>query len=173
MKHLDGQPSPRIRSLEELVAHFKPFRAPPPPQPFPDQAEKTASTTQKSAAKAKPKQKTFTATITVTESTDSAGRKHYTASSSPITRLPEPAAGAAHDTSTWTTRRERMRKRHHAPSLQSAQPVLRIPMGIRGERIKKVYAISVKRQRKLKMKKHKYKKLMKRTRTLRRKLERN
>ncbi|KAF3931963.1 hypothetical protein ABW20_dc0102007 [Dactylellina cionopaga] len=34
-----------------------------------------------------------------------------------------------------------------------------------------MYALSVKRQRKLKMKKHKYKKLMKRTRTLRRKLE--
>jgi hypothetical protein len=33
-------------------------------------------------------------------------------------------------------------------------------------------AISVKRQRKLKMKKHKYKKLMKRTRLLRRKLDR-
>jgi hypothetical protein len=33
-------------------------------------------------------------------------------------------------------------------------------------------AISVKRQRRLKMKKHKYKKLMKRTRTLRRKLDR-
>jgi len=32
-------------------------------------------------------------------------------------------------------------------------------------------ALSVKRQRKLKMKKHKYKKLMKKTRTLRRKLE--
>lgn len=37
----------------------------------------------------------------------------------------------------------------------------------------KMEAISVKRQRKLKMKKHKYKKLMKRTRTLRRKLDRN
>ncbi|KAF2746203.1 hypothetical protein M011DRAFT_478201 [Sporormia fimetaria CBS 119925] len=35
-----------------------------------------------------------------------------------------------------------------------------------------VFAISVKRQRKLKMKKHKYKKLMKRTRLLRRKLDR-
>lgn len=35
-----------------------------------------------------------------------------------------------------------------------------------------MYAISVKRQRKLKMKKHKYKKLMKRTRLLRRKLDR-
>jgi len=35
-----------------------------------------------------------------------------------------------------------------------------------------IWAISVKRQRKLKMKKHKYKKLMKRTRNLRRRLER-
>jgi hypothetical protein len=35
-----------------------------------------------------------------------------------------------------------------------------------------MYMISVKRQRKLKMKKHKYKKLMKRTRLLRRKLDR-
>ena len=35
-----------------------------------------------------------------------------------------------------------------------------------------MHAISVKRQRKLKMKKKKYKKLMKRTRNLRRKLDR-
>ena len=34
------------------------------------------------------------------------------------------------------------------------------------------HAISVKRQRKLKMKKHKYKKLMKRTKNLRKKLDR-
>lgn len=40
-----------------------------------------------------------------------------------------------------------------------------------GLRRRKMYAISVKRQRKLKMKKHKYKKLMRRTRTLRRKLD--
>ena len=33
--------------------------------------------------------------------------------------------------------------------------------------------LSVKRQRKMKMKKHKYKKLMKRTRNLRRRLDRN
>ncbi len=40
-----------------------------------------------------------------------------------------------------------------------------------GSRRRKLYAISVKRQRRLKMKKHKYKKLMRRTRTLRRKLD--
>ena len=36
-----------------------------------------------------------------------------------------------------------------------------------------MWTISVKRQRKLKMKKHKYKKLMKKTRNLRRRLDRN
>ena len=40
-----------------------------------------------------------------------------------------------------------------------------------GLRRRKLYAISVKRQRRLKMKKHKYKKLMRRTRTLRRRLD--
>ena len=38
-------------------------------------------------------------------------------------------------------------------------------------RRRKIYAISVKRQRRLKMKKHKFKKLLRRTRTLRRKLD--
>jgi Mitochondrial domain of unknown function (DUF1713) len=51
----------------------------------------------------------------------------------------------------------------------------RIRQGPQGKSLgfqrRKLYAISVKRQRKLKMKKHKYKKLMRRTRTLRRKLD--
>ncbi|TGZ83375.1 hypothetical protein EX30DRAFT_394595 [Ascodesmis nigricans] len=47
------------------------------------------------------------------------------------------------------------------------EPVERV-----GGRTKGMYAISVRRQRKLKMKKHKYKKLMKKTRNLRRKIER-
>ena len=49
----------------------------------------------------------------------------------------------------------------------------REPSEGRQERMRKMFLISVKRQRKLKMKKHKYKKLMKRTRNLRRKLDRN
>ncbi|KAF3928715.1 hypothetical protein AA313_de0205884 [Arthrobotrys entomopaga] len=46
----------------------------------------------------------------------------------------------------------------------------RLQYSMRDKRLT-MYALSVKRQRKLKMKKHKYKKLMKKTRTLRRKLE--
>ena len=43
---------------------------------------------------------------------------------------------------------------------------------IRERRQEFLYAISVKRQRRLKMKKHKYKKLMRRTRNLRQRLDR-
>lgn len=50
----------------------------------------------------------------------------------------------------------------------------RIRQGPQGKSVwlrRRMYAISVRRQRRLKMKKHKYKKLMRRTRTLRRKLD--
>ena len=188
VKHLDGQP--RMKSLEDLVAQFKPFRAPPPPRPFVEQGEqklekKTTSPTQKSA-RGRAKQKTFTATITVTESTDANGQKTYSASSSPIVRLPDTAEQQEqrdqrdHSTtqqatsSQRTSRRDRMRRQKQLLYANTSNVIVyRIPTGLRGERVRKIFAISVKRQRKLKMKKHKYKKLMKRTRNLRRRLERN
>lgn len=49
---------------------------------------------------------------------------------------------------------------------------IRREMGELGVGLEERLAISVKRQRKLKMKKHKYKKLMKKTRNLRRRIER-
>ena len=176
-------------TLEEMVARFKPFRAPPPPQPFVEvlqdkSAEKKAATDGKKAAK--PKHKTFTATITVTESTDVNGHRTYSASSSPIVRLPDAenaasASGAADNETTAVQRTRRERVRQQAAAAAAAQQqdpksiewnVYRIPPGLRGNRVRGMYAISVKRQRKLKMKKHKYKKLMKRTRNLRRRQER-
>lgn len=69
---------------------------------------------------------------------------------------------------------------HYDPnaSILNPEPQRRIgrirqgPQGrVIGLRRRKLYAISVRRQRRLKMKKHKYKKLMRRTRTLRRKLD--
>ena len=60
-----------------------------------------------------------------------------------------------------------------SPSGTSSRPMSRRRVGIRQPTRTKqiIHAISVKRQRKLKMKKHKYKKLMRRTRNLRRKLD--
>ena len=190
VKHLDGVP--RLKSLDELVAQFKPFRAPPPPQPFPEMAQKLAAMDKKAArksARARPKQETFTATITVTESTDFNGQKTYSASSSPIVRLPDPTSRNQEQAAIREPGQRqrqpfltRMRARQSVStskqqllniSAPRSLPVRREPSGARQERMRRMSLISVKRQRKLKMKKHKYKKLMKRTRNLRRRLERN
>jgi type IV secretory pathway VirB10-like protein len=188
VKHLDGLP--KIKSLDELVAQFRPFKAPPPPQPFPDAPDQAKASDKKAAAKAstrgRPRQKTFTTTITVTESTDADGQKSYTASSSPIIRMPDPqpqtlSLPSASTRQPFLTRmyRRRLAQSRIGPSSFPQTPAgglavtRREPSGARQERIQRMYLISVKRQRKLKMKKHKYKKLMKRTRNLRRKLDRN
>ena len=173
VKHLDPtQAQTRLKSLEELVAQFKPFAAPPPPMPFVDAGliAGGAQQTKKAGAK-KEGRKTFTATITVTECTDANGQTSYTASSSPIVRLPEPeSTNSQHPP---RTRRQRIRQQqlYAAPRWQWS---IRVPpTGLRGQRVREsMLLISVKRQRKLKMKKHKYKKLMQRTRVLRRKLDR-
>lgn len=178
--HLDGAPSPRLKSLEELVAQFRPFRPPPPPEPFLDppqqkSTEKKASSAQKTA-RGRAKQKTFTATITVTESTDHTGQKTYSASSSPIVRLPEPENQEQNMSLPQGVRIRHDRMFRSVPqrkafASKTLSPIRHAPSAQRSERIK-MFLISVKRQRKLKMKKHKYKKLMKRTRNLRRRLDR-
>lgn len=207
VRHLDGNPMRfRQRSLEEVVANFKPFRAPPPPQAFPTEPANTKtapSSTQtkpsKSASKsAKAKNKSYTTTIVVTESTGADGQRTWSASSSPIVRIPDPES--ANTPSMREPRRpflERMRKRQsmylsqqvrqkreaqqqgNTSSSAAAKKVAASCSGrIRSVRApsaggrQRMLLISVKRQRKLKMKKHKYKKLMKRTRNLRRRLER-
>lgn len=187
VKHLDGMP--KSKSLDELVAQFRPFKAPPPPQPFPDSpevkaAEKKAS--QKPGAKGRTRQQTFTATITIEERTHDDGHKTYLASSSPIIRLADPpnSAPSMQEPTSRQPFLTRMYRRRLAqnraahtsfPRTPAGNPLIRRrePSDARQERIQRMYMISVKRQRKLKMKKHKYKKLMKRTRNLRRKLDRN
>lgn len=94
------------------------------------------------AEELEPQHRTYTAVLTVEESTHANGEVTYVTHSTPLMAQDQPA----------TRYLERMQMRYRD----------------RGE----MMAISVKRQRKLKMKKHKYKKLMKRTRVLRRKLDR-
>lgn len=174
VKHLDGPP--RMKSLDEMVAQFKPFQAPPPPEPFPEMkaAEKKKL--------AKPKQKRYATTIFLTESTSASGQTTYTASTSPIIQIPEEQTSIeepdmSHEPNTF---RERMQQRHRAYLVRregrmANSPGMHKPF-IRkapsAARMNRMLLISVKRQRKLKMKKHKYKKLMKRTRNLRRRQDR-
>ncbi|KAI4743617.1 hypothetical protein E4T50_06012 [Aureobasidium sp. EXF-12298] len=166
VKHLDGVP--RSRSLEDLVAQLKPFTAPQPPAPVNvEQQQRKARATPAPTVS----QKHFKTTITVTENKRSDGVTFYTASASP----PEPAAIKEGPSSTSTTPfKDRLRNRevnYIEKQLEQHRSDISI---LEGESSKgEMHAISVKRQRKLKMKKHKYKKLMKRTRNLRRRLDRN
>jgi hypothetical protein len=100
-----------------------------------------------------PQHRTYTAVLTIEESTDEHGEVTYMAHSSPLVQKDPPAVPSRyHFLERMNIRQERYRER-------------------KGEN--GMWAISVKRQRKLKMKKHKYKKLMRRTRNLRRRLDRN
>lgn len=98
--------------------------------------------------------KTYHALLTVEESKDENGDIQYTSYASGLV--------PAHEESTRPSFLERMRIR---------QRRYEDAMGRKSEE-NKIWAISVKRQRKLKMKKHKYKKLMRKTRNLRRRLDR-
>lgn len=95
-------------------------------------------------AAGEPQYRRYTTVITIDESTDANGEITYSAHSSPLQAEPS-----------------RFLERMQIRQMQSRM------------RENDMLAISVKRQRKLKMKKHKYKKLMRRTRNLRRRLDRN
>ena len=99
-------------------------------------------------------------TVNILESTDADGQTSYSASMSDVYEEPNPV-----DVTPRNPRQpflDRMRERQRRT----------FQIRVQGPCKRAWRLISVKRQRKLKMKKHKYKKLMKRTRTLRRKLER-
>lgn len=166
LRHLDAnQPQDIQINIQELAKTFRPFVPPPPPVPM-DTTQKATSKTQKAAAKRRrTTQKSYTTTLTILESTDPNGRKTYRAQTSPICEDPvkenttvidfPPASRQPFLSHMWERQRQLEKWRDNRPSKGTWR------------------AISVKRQRKLKMKKHKYKKLMRRTRNLRRKLDRN
>ncbi|KAF2397767.1 hypothetical protein EJ06DRAFT_532763 [Trichodelitschia bisporula] len=169
VKHLDGPP--RNLSVDKILSQFRPFRPPPVPQPF-NESESTTSVRKQKKARAKTsrsKRKSWSTTIIVTEYTTPDGQKTYAAASTPIVRVPVPGASPMIDPEVtprpsirqpflkrMQIRQQRLEDYRHVRYERSQQPVMRL--------------ISVKRQRKMKMKKHKYKKLMKRTRNLRRRL---
>lgn len=160
--HLDGLPQV---SIDQLMQQFKPFRPPPAPTPL-DQTTQPgqSSSTQENMLEAPVKQRSWSTAVVVTESTDASGQRTYSATTAPMVEIQVPAAETNQEMDDVEIRQpflERMRQRQNTY--------------IRHRENKgnpDMLAISVKRQRKLKMKKHKYKKLMKRTRLLRRKLDR-
>lgn len=179
-----------VPSLEQMARQYRPFHRPPPPVPMGDEFQnkdtQTAATETRADSKTSgvDKERTYSTTITIKEGTAADGQKTYTASASPII---EHRRGNAHSRSTEVQSapsRQPFLARMHARSAatdRSRQERVkafnqtwetRTQDGVGEEDSedlsKEMLLISVKRQRKLKMKKHKYKKLMRRTRNLRR-----
>ncbi|RKF62504.1 putative duf1713 domain protein [Erysiphe neolycopersici] len=131
-----------------MSGKYTPFNPPQPPQPL--SIIKTLGTRNTEAQENRPR--IYTAVLMVKESIDSNGDVTFTAQHSPLTA----------------------EEQYEIPN----HPPRRFKTQLAQYRVKKTtqaekQAISVKRQRKLKMKKHKYKKLMRKTRNLRRRLDRN
>ena len=163
VQHLDGPPQ---ATLEQLMARFVPFRPPPPPMPLGEAAEMQPTNNLVENVAATPAQITkraWSTAVVVTESTDASGNRTYSATTAPMVEIETPGAENAQEVEPEVRQPflDRMNKRQSTNNRN--RDALQRP---------DMLAISVKRQRKLKMKKHKYKKLMKRTRLLRRKLDR-
>ncbi|GFF50956.1 hypothetical protein IFM61606_04189 [Aspergillus udagawae] len=143
---LDGMNMSELRiSIEELTKRLRPFQPPPPPVPY-DEA-KDASAAEETSS--------FSTVLTIHESTYPDGRKTYQAHASPFVPTQD----------------------LEAPGAGENDSIIDIPHGSENSYIERLrdnntmHAISTRRRRKLKMKKHKFKKLLRRTRTLRRKLD--
>ncbi|KAM5355531.1 hypothetical protein ACJ41O_002177 [Fusarium nematophilum] len=146
IKNADGSESSMYLQIDTMSGEFLPFRPPPLPQPQ-AAAEADSAVAEAEAAEEVPQHRVYKALFTIEESTDPDGQIRIMAHSPRIMQDAQPRSFL-----------ERLALRQL--KFDEAQ----------GRR--DMHAISVKRQRKLKMKKKKYKKLMKRTRVLRRKLDR-
>ncbi|KAM0329196.1 hypothetical protein ACHAQA_004495 [Verticillium albo-atrum] len=149
VQHHDGSESSVYVQLNSMAGQFVPFRPPPLPQP----QSAAASEAQVEAAAEEllddtPQHRVYKALFTIEESTDADGQVRVLAHSPRIVQNGAPRSFL-----------ERMARRQML--FDEAQGTTDT-----------MHAISVKRQRKLKMKKKKYKKLQKRDRNLRRKLDR-
>ncbi|KAF4635440.1 hypothetical protein G7Y89_g2650 [Cudoniella acicularis] len=156
VQHLDSTPEESAMNFPRhiLSGRYRPFNPPPAPVPM-NTADSLAA-----GAEAAAERRTYISVLRIDEFKHQNGDITYNAHSSPfVPEIPSTDAGKIEPKSKKFLERMEARQRHSR---------LR-----RAMELNDMYAISVKRQRKLKMKKHKYKKLMRRTRNLRRRLDRN
>ncbi|KAI9819715.1 MAG: hypothetical protein M1832_003949 [Thelocarpon impressellum] len=167
-QHLDGAPqnSPLQFPSHLLSGKYKPFT--PPAAPVPASVTTKTSPADQAATflPSATLRKSYSTILTILESTHPNGSKTYTARTSPIV-ADEPSA-SVEEPRQAAGPPARFLERMHLRQRRWEQ----YRRELAGER-RYMYLISVKRQRKLKMKKHKYKKLMRKTRNLRRRLDRN
>lgn len=163
LRHADGSEAAVTVQVNAMSGQFLPFR--PPPLPTPQAA--TTSTTSSSSAEAdaqaahdkaaQPQTRMYKAVFTIEETTDAGGEVKILAHSPEL--IEEPRSGPKPRS---FLERMALRQVQHEDSRSRRAWMVDNSM----------LAISVKRQRKLKMKKKKYKKLMKRLRHERRKHDR-
>ncbi|POR36822.1 Uncharacterized protein TPAR_02982 [Tolypocladium paradoxum] len=146
VRNPDGSESSLYLQVDAMSGDFLPFRPPPLPQSQ-SAAEEDGPGAEAEATEEATHHRVYKAMFTIEESTEPDGQVRIVAHSPRIVNDEQPRSFL-----------ERMARRQ--VRFDESQ----------GRR--DMHAISVKRQRKLKMKKKKYKKLMKRTRNLRRKLDR-
>ena len=163
-EYLDGlQPQSRQINIQDLAKNFRPFNTPPPPVPM-DQTQRAASHSEKpSPAQLRTIKKSYSTRLFITESIHPNGQTTYKTHATPLRE--EPAVESSPDAKLPPASQQPFLKR----MLERQRRITE--WRDKGD-CKEVWrSISVKRQRRLKMKKHKYKKLMRRTRHLRRKLD--
>lgn len=146
VRNSDGSESSIYVQLNAMSGQFLPFRPPPIPQP---ESAVRAETGAEEAVEREPHHRVYKAIFTLEETTDANGEVRILAHSPTLVE----------EESIPRTFLERMALRQLNRDESKG-------------RLEDMMAISVRRQRKLKMKKKKYKKLMKRTRNERRKLDR-
>jgi Mitochondrial domain of unknown function (DUF1713) len=199
-QHIDGSPQQSISSrvpngvklaIQQIARQFRPFNPPPVPQPISDAQIEAKAAEQAAAAEEAEEEQARQLEQQIERQDTTQGPRHLVINVHDRARERQ----ANRFFTPHTTRIEQPlypqllaeieegvdgRTRYDPnASIMNPEPrrrVGRIRQGPQEKSValrrgKKMYAISVRRQRKLKMKKHKFKKLMRRTRTLRRKLD--
>lgn len=151
--HLDSVSEEDLHtSIGEFAKRLAPFNPPPAPEPY-NEEDLVANESATAQSELDSTFRTFSTVLTIHESTHPDGHKTYEAHVSPLVNEDMEAPGSS--------------------LVESEEPSNGLTRKSYIERVynNKMQAISVRRQRKLKMKKHKFKKLLRKTRTLRRKLD--
>ncbi|KAL4739520.1 hypothetical protein BDV11DRAFT_187605 [Aspergillus similis] len=143
---LDGLDMTELKiSVEEMTKRLRPFNPPPPPTPYVASAE----------AEQRQETSSYSAVLTIQESTLSDGSKTYEAHTTPFVQA----------------------RTMEAPGAEGIDAAIDVPQDSQTTYIERLrnpgtmQALSTRRRRIRKMKNHKFKKLLRRTRTLRRKLD--
>lgn len=156
LKHADGSETNLHIQLNPLSGQYLPYAPPPVPEPLAEATEVDAEAASNAIAEELAEQeqptRVYKALVTIEETVDANGQFKVVAHS------PELVEDDGHHQPRSFLERMAWRQLRYDEA--------------RRQQDRTMQAISVKRQRKLRMKKKKYKKLMKKTRNLRRKLDR-